>query len=199
MVLRIPKIAFDIDDVVFKSFNLIANKLLYKYNLTVEEPPTFSLRKYLPSLNEDQYGEVINEALSQVDYFEPYPGAISFIKYYHETSKYPITFITSRNEKMIPYTHNLLDKWFSSIEYNVFFPHVENVRKPNIISKCCVDMFVEDRFKYCIEVANGGNCLVLMLDRPWNRNRLDEKSFKIVPVKNWDDIEMIYNSFLYLF
>lgn len=199
MIIRIPIAGFDIDDVIFQSFKPIQKLFENRYCISISEPPTFSLRDYCSSLTEEQYKNVIDDALANFDEIEPYEGAIEFINHYQKSTHYEVIFVTSRNSKMFDPTFKLLDKWFPNLKYKVFFPHTDGKRKIDVIKKCGIDIFVEDRLKYCLDISSNG-CLVLMIDKAWNRRfQENANNNKIVRVNDWSDIRMIYDTFLHLF
>jgi uncharacterized HAD superfamily protein len=199
MLIRLPIMGFDIDDVVFNSFDPIKAMFKSRYNLDMGDPPTFTLRDYCKSLTEEQYRNTIDDALAKSDIIDPIAGAIDFIEYYHSVTGYNIIFVTSRNEKMVSPTYDLLDRYFSGIPYKVFFPHNEGKRKIDIINGCGIDMFVEDRLKYCLDIATNDK-LVLLHDKPWNRRFFNEKNiYKIVRFNKWKTVRIIYETFSHLF
>lgn len=196
---NIPFFGFDIDDVCFHSFHVIADTIMKWYGKEINEPKNFKLTEECPDIDpSDVYKAIDYSLIERFDYMEPVHGSLLFIKRYYAITKQKIVFITSRNpsrlDRIESATHQLITKWFPNIEYEVYFPKGEGKTKGVVCSELGIDVFIDDRVKYCVDVSNNG-CLALMMTRKWNKKFDDpEGKHKIVRVGNWNDVNIIFES-----
>lgn len=190
------KFAFDIDDVIFRSYDLIAEFLEKEYGIPYTEPETFDLLGKL-KFNSTEIRYIIDKSLSQIDKFIPIEGSIDFLKTYHCVTGDSINLITSRHESLVQSTYDLFDKWLGDTPYTVKFPITEGKTKADSAIEMGVDVFVEDRVKYSIQVSDAG-ALVLMMRRSWNSRFVDPLcSHRIIQIDNWKDVDLIFRTFLH--
>lgn len=196
---NIPFFGFDIDDVCFHSFYVIAKTIKEWYGKEISEPKNFNLEEECPDLDPtDVYKAVDHSLINRFDEMEPVHGALLFIKRYQRITKQKIVFVTSRNPSRLDgiesATHKLIQKWLPNTDYEVYFPKGEGKTKGVTCSELGIEVFIDDRVKYCVDVSNNG-CLALMMTRKWNKKFDDlDGMHKIVRVGNWNDVNIIFES-----
>lgn len=197
--MRYPFIGFDIDDVCFHSFHVIAETIMEWYGKELAAPTNFSIPTQFPDMNPDDIYDAIDYALvEKYDKMEPVHGAIAFLRKYQEYTGNTIMFVTSRNPARKPElkeaTEKLLEKWLSDIDYKIYFPKSEGRSKADLCDDFCFDLFIEDRIKYCLEISDRGR-LSLLMTRPWNKRFIDSECIhRIVRVGNYYDVNLIFES-----
>ena len=194
--MKSPTFAFDIDDVVFDSYSVIYGFLKSELGIDHANPSTFSIEKEC-GLTASTVSWVVDNALSDNDKIRPITGAIEFVKLYHLITKNPLIFITSRPSSLRQHTYDLLDTYIKGTPYKVYFPNARGITKGDIAKENEIEVFVDDRIKYCLQISQQG-ILAIMMSKSWNFSFNNEMcSHRIVRVKNWDDVHLIFGTLLH--
>lgn len=195
--MKTPIFGFDIDDVVFDSYAVISDLLEKEFGIIRTCPPlSYNLEKEC-ALTSSQTRWLVDTALTFNDKIKPISGALDFINKYHIVTKRPIIFMTSRPTILKQHTHDLISGWLKAIPYEVHFPNAEGRTKGDAAKEKNIEVFVDDRIKYCLQISKSG-LLALMMSRSWNHSFVDEScSHRIVQVKNWNDVSLIFGTLLH--
>jgi hypothetical protein len=196
--LKYPLFGFDLDDVIFTTFSNILNILESEFDIKDFVPTGFGVMEGM--LPAEDYRYVINKAIIEnVEFLRPVEGALQFLKYYHELTGYDLIFITSREPCMAEATVYLLEKWIPHLPHEVFFSKIEQRTKGEIAEELAIQVFIEDRVKYCRHVAQKG-ILAIMPARSWNAKILNSDDRKgILRVGGWDDIRTIFDALIHFY
>ncbi len=124
------------------------------------------------------------------DYFKnikPFEGAIESIEELSKDNE--LLIITSRYKAISEETEKWINKYFpdnfSGIHFtNEFFDSFNNKRKHEICLDLEINSLVEDSLEYAQQCASNG-INILLMDRPWNRGKLQEG---IIRVHSWKEI-----------
>lgn len=194
-----PIFGFDIDDVCFNSFDIIARRIENKFNRDIKLPTNFDICDQFSDIDPMYIYEEIDKAL--IDEFsdiKPVDGCLDFLKNYQLNTGEAIHFITSRNplrNKIREATYALIDMWIPDLRYDISFPKEFGKTKGIICKENKIGIFIEDRVKYCIDVSNHGS-LVLMMSRNWNKKYIDQYCFSsIIRIESWKEVYLIFKSF----
>jgi hypothetical protein len=200
MKVKSPLIGFDIDDVIFYTFRALRRVAREYYNVPLEEPTSF-VEDFNGMLTSDEWREVIDIGLIEYDKLEPIDGAIEFLHKYQSCTNNEIVFITSRNPIRRPEigtaTEKLLKKWIPTLRYSINYSKSKVNPKVKIAHNLGIELLIEDRLRYAIEVGTSG-IPVLMPVRTWNKRFLSTKDADttirgIIPVNDWEDINDIFD------
>lgn len=191
-----PVFGYDIDDVVFDTFSVIKRVFMTQYGIDVGTPTRFGLEHECNGkMSVSQVSDAIDTALSYIDMNKPIDGALEFLRNYQLVTKNKIIFITSRRLDMKGPTEELLSRWIPTLDYIVFYANDRS--KGDIAVENGIQFFIDDRVKYCVDVSNRG-VVALMPRRSWNELYQDPlNTNKVVRVRDYDDINLIFNTFLH--
>jgi len=186
---------FDLDGVVCDFWPVFEDKVKKMFNKTIylNEVTSYNLEENL-DLTQEQISAAIIEALFDVHAVRPINGAHSFItKYYRKTKEVPV-FITCRGAKEGKYmeeikraTADWLSLFLHPIPFEVTFTKTSKVQ--SVIDKG-VNIYVEDRRRYALELADSEIC-VFLLDYPYNRHC--ENSRYLERVQDWTFIHKFFD------
>lgn len=178
------KIGFDCDDCVIDTITALNRVSKKRYGIDVTSSKSFDLKQH--GLSQYEVDDIIKTALMDWQNVDPVNGAIDFMRRYHEETRNVLEFITYRGNWIPEYfTFSWFDKWIPDIPYKVYFPKHEQT-KSSFVKELGIEVYVEDRFKYAIEVAD--HCdLVVMMNKPWNFGRMFNKT-NIYRVDSWQEV-----------
>lgn len=184
-----PKFAFDLDGCVVDFMPVFLRVLQEKYGVQVPQSRIIyhTISKCV-SVSTDVIQDCVSTTFRESTSLKAYPGAIAFLKLYHKETRDPLLFITDRVYKKD--TFKWLCKWLGETSFRVIF--TEGRPKIDFLLEERIDVFVEDRVKIALQVAQKQK-RVLLPDRCWNRHL--EENYYVTRVHDWNDIGEIYNSF----
>ena len=142
--------------------------------------------------NNDNKVEFYNKYLKKVlENTEPLISAVKVIKKIRNQDN-KIFFITARNTTEIENIFELTTNWLlkKGFEYDKLI--VNCTDKSKICEKYFIDIFIDDNYLNCKQVAEKLKIIVLQIETRYNRNDYDDSIYKM---KNWKQIfEFIQNN-----
>lgn len=172
------KIGLDCDDTIMDTHSSIIRIGREKYGIDLSSPSRYSFEEFVPfSIAKN----IITEAITDYKNLFPIKGAIDFLLQYNK----PVTFITYRGGWC---SQDTTYKWFKywlpkEIQYKILFPN-EDELKSKYIQQENIDIYFEDRYKYCLDISN--YCKVFMISKPWNLGR--ELNSNIIRLDSWNEL-----------
>jgi uncharacterized HAD superfamily protein len=194
------KVGIDLDDVLTPTHEIMLEKAREELGIikTIEDCTDYWLPKTLGLTDEHfqsfcdklaEEGLLLNMPL--------FPEAKAVLDKYSDLIE-PY-FITSRQEKIMDYTH----KWLAStgLTYNPDNVY-SSIKKAELAVKLGLDLFIEDKGENAVELARK-DIPVLLMRYPWNASILNPQYLNavdydayIVPVNSWQDIDFYFQGWL---
>jgi uncharacterized HAD superfamily protein len=175
----------DLDGCLFGSIPVIIDWINREFGLDLTEGDMVehSLEN-ITGLTGEQLDPVIRDALCNGD-VGCVRGAVDVVRWIAmNCTSHPIYFVTSRHGSIRRRTlEQLNDAFKGGLVYRLY--HRDN-GKEEVINDLGIQVFVEDRAKHAVKIAENTNCRVLLFDRQWNRH-LDTRRYfpQITRVSNW--------------
>lgn len=179
-------IGFDIDDVLFETFQSLKEYILKFYNIEIKEPDKFTnfLEGIFP---EDELNNIFNDCLGNPKYMYPNRECIDFINELHSRKmQNKFIFVTARSKELEEKTKKLIEIYLPTIDFETY--HCKNESKIRYLKENNIEYFVEDRYKNADEIAKSG-IFVFLRKRPWNENRMYYR--KIMPFSSFESLKSI--------
>ena len=177
------RIAFDLDQVVINTYNIIADGLYKHFGLYFPEEEHHEFNFDIPNVDWIVIDKVITDILMQEnDNALPLNNSIQYLKEIYAITKRSLIFITSRSDV----TWNVTNKWiwkYLDEPYKLLFTNHKS--KVEYLIENRIDYFVDDRYKTAIECSPYLKKMFLY-DQTWNRNRPVPKN--VIRIKNLQDI-----------
>lgn len=186
------KLGFDIDGVTFDIMSPLMEMFGEKIGrkIPINDITQFAVEKSLNLTPHESalFSIVLDFFLSNGGNVRPYDGAILFMQSYFKRTNQTLVFITGRPSRHQQSTHDLVAKFLSpGTPFRIHHTHSTN-KYAYVVSEG-IDIFVEDRRKTALDLANRG-VKVLLMNRPWNRDI--EHHSNINHVNNWFDVGIQY-------
>lgn len=181
------KIGYDFDSTIINNYDLMIQYFLDKYDWSPPQPP----RQFFIEFPDHISHKEIQEALFYMhDHMPPLRQSTYWLRRLHgEGGPFvhqpnPII-ITCRNEGLRSKMITWMQKWYRC-KFELFF--VKRHRdKAKLIEGLGINIFVEDRFRSCVEIASISSVKrVYMIDLPHNQGR--KLVNKIHPIWNLEDV-----------
>lgn len=182
------RFGFDLDGCIIQFDSVFSKVIEAKYGIRIlpSEVRTFDYTKCNSEITNEIANDCVNITLTMVDKLEPHPGAITFLKRYHEKTKYHLQFITSRPDRKS--TADWLHRWLHPIPWEVSF--VPGGPKVNRIIEKDIDVFIEDRVRNVHQIADKERC-VWMPNRTWNQHADDSNQY-VIRFSDWYEAMEMY-------
>lgn len=187
-----PIIAVDADDTIFDENNAVRLYMNERYGFehTVEDYEVTG-----PYMNyfADIWQLSAAETTARYEAFEvaykmnlkPLPRAIQVLR--DLKANYDLVVLTSRNHRLVAYTHGSLAEHYPNIFKNVYFKPLwggaKKVTKAEICLEIGASYLIDDCFEHCELAAEAGVEALLFGEYGWNR--IQELPPHMTRVKNW--------------
>jgi len=177
------RIGIDVDETICFIAQDILDILNLKNNTnhSLEEITEYRIEKCLNVSDEDIKFAVKTAIYNDPEFIE---DAVTVINWLSASAN--IYFLTARPSEDSDITHKLLFDLGLIQPYYVFL----NCDKVDIINKLEIDYMIEDRAKYAEDIIDNTSCIVLLLDKPWNRHAKSHD--RLTRVYNWGDIILFF-------
>lgn len=171
------KIAFDIDNVLYPFVEALRGEV-WRYGIPTDDPVVM-----LDAIR--QRGRLFERNLCALpilyDKFAPDHGAVEHLKRLHKAG-HEIYYITLRPSHVQELTRRWLERYGFPCYENLIFTD----RKSRIIRELTIPVLLDDRPEIAEEVKqNAGNCLVFLLNCPWNLGYPHPSYLRVSSVKEF--------------
>lgn len=161
--------AFDLDGVVIDSHPILFGAMKAKYGIDFDNKTVYDF--HVPGVSQKEVVKSIQEILIEHTYqMKLFESSIKCLRYLYNILNTPLIFVTARNyanKELIRETHCLLHKY---LDIPFYVAYMGDNNKGLFLKKNDIRYFIEDRYKYMIDVAK--YVRVVFLKRyKHNRNR----------------------------
>ena len=176
------KIAFDLDSVVIDTYPILRNCIYKKYGYDIiHTMDKFKIN--VPNIEPYNMEYEINNIIAN-NPPAPIQSSVDFINYSDVCDgQNKIIFITARPKYIEKETIDWLDTYINR-DYEVYF----EPKKSKIIQKLNIDYFVDDRFKYIVDVSPHLR-YGFLFNQPWNENKEILTTDNIIRIFDLKDLE----------
>jgi uncharacterized HAD superfamily protein len=169
MIRLLPRVAFDLDDVVIDSYEEMVAGLRRKFGVHFPKREHKSYHFDVPGIPDEEVADCIQKTMAaDTLHCEPIPGAIEMLRRVHELTIRPLQFVTARPEEARQITVDWLAANLPGVPFDLRMTDLKP--KTDVLAELGVDVFVDDRYRTAHEVADVV-VLSVLVNRPWNLRR----------------------------
>ena len=188
MIIKRTNVAFDLDGTLVDTHRIFYDEIDNATGVRIDPKKVteFHLHNIYPALSREDVVKAVYRSYARWSEVKIKPGAVELMGELWNLTNDPVKIITARPWRYYENTHKLVSRIFGTIPFILIAVGMSGKKEQYINDK---DIFVEDRRKTALEMAQSGK-MVYLMDAPYNRENCEHdlifriKSLKQLKAKN---------------